>query len=162
MTREFATIITDAGLSNGRARWGGRVITHEGAQTYHGEVRSFVPSSNAAELIAVVNVVHAASRAHQLYRGMGWLIQTDNDHVVRLLNHHFQTRPKDKPFLPPHTAQMEDEAVEALRKIAEAAIPEFIYTRHVKGHVAYSARNAAQHVQQSIDNIVRFKPRKRA
>jgi ribonuclease HI len=152
---QFATIITDASwMQKDRSgSWAGTVISRWGRQEFHGKLKGEVLSSNYAELAGVANVLFCALREPlALKPEMGWLIQLDNAHVIRLLNFHFQAdNQASKPFSPPHTERAEDTVVVNIDKMRIRMNPGFIFARHVKGHVAASDRLAAHHVQHRMD-----------
>lgn len=133
--------------------WAGTVISVYGRQEFHGKLKGHVPSSNYAELAGVANVLFCALRdLLALKPQMGWLIQLDNAHVIRLLNFHFEDDAhKNKPFSPPHTAAGENIIVANLHQMKARMLPNFILARHVKGHVQEGDRAKVQHVQEAMD-----------
>lgn len=153
----FATIITDASWShkNLSGSWAGSVISCHGRDTFSGELKGVVPSSNFAEIAAVANTLHAALHTGEALRStMGWLIQTDNAHIVHLLNFHFESPlHKRKPRFPPKTIQLEENCVAWVERLRGLAKPKFILARHVKGHIDQASRKARHHVQENMDKL---------
>lgn len=156
MSREFATIITDASWysTNGSASWAGAVIHDTRRAEYAGTVRDPVASSQEAELIAVVNTLHHALHSGVLPIHYGWLIQSDNLHIVNLLNFHFQDAGnKTKPKRAPATSPLMLRALQHLHDYKNRAEPKFILARHIKGHVRAADREPRHHVQERMDRL---------
>lgn len=159
MSKDFAAIITDASWvdRDRTGSWAGAVISNfvSGREVFGGKLKGHVPSSNYAELAGVANTLHAALQSQRaLRKGMGWLIQNDNVHVIRLLNFHFQQADnKSKPYSPPHTSELENVVVKHIAGLAKTAEPSFILAKHCKGHVAPEQREARHHVQEEMDKL---------
>lgn len=164
MSSEFATIITDASFvqASRSGTWAGTVISDYGRQEFSGKLKGEILSSNYAELAGVANTLFCALRdprpsasilrdPRALRPGMGWLIQLDNLHVLRLLTHHFGDM--KRPFCPPHTERQENEVMERIRAMHVEAAPSFVRARHIKGHVYAEDRDARQHVQHRMDRL---------
>lgn len=154
----MATLIADASFcpSTKQAAWAGRIIFSQQRATYTGT--RFLPhgSSNDAELIAVVDTLEQAWRSKSVGHKAGVLFQTDNAHVVRLLNHHFENvTHRNWPPSPPRTSALQEETLAQLRRLFKEMEPDWVFARHVKGHVPHAQRAARQHVQESMDGLAR-------
>jgi len=154
----MVTIITDASHmpSCRLGSWGGVAICNGQRFRSVGIIKSLVATSNEAELAAIVNMVHLVVGNDAVPEGAGWLIQTDNMHIVHCLSAKFNDRRlkgtmRKLPKTTPYIAQ----GLKLLAEMEDKAKPEFIHTKHVKGHMAYNNREKRHHVQQTVDEVVR-------
>lgn len=157
-TAVMATVITDASFqtADGNAGWAGRVICEKQRVTYQGQTTIPRGSSNDAELLAVVETLHRAWEAGVLRVGFGVLIQTDNQHVIHLLNHHYEKQShKNWPATPPRTSPAQAECLSRLRLLMETLRPDWVFARHVRGHLVKADREARHHVQEAMDRVAR-------
>lgn len=156
-----ASLLRQHGLTHHIWGWAGMAISDYGRQMYSAPGKAVVENSNDCELYAVAGTILCMIREKgwAWAPGLGWLIQSDNMHVVRLVNWFWEdSSHTSRPVRQPSMTKAQWVAIRiiawTIAMLGQSAAPAFIHCKHVKGHLCRDDPKFTRrhHVQADVDD----------